>query len=268
MKNILRRLLTKNMEKFINQLQREKATCIFVSPHLDDAVFSGGGLLTALQKKNIKTMVVTVFTKAGNKNTQSAKAFLRQCNYKYGVSLYKERVKEDKAALTGLSEVIHLDLVEALWRQKKKSLLKSIGNFIPESTTLYPTYRWHITKGIVASNDPLTEILKGKLDRLTSGKKNVLIFAPIGIGNHVDHVVVRKVCEALAVPVVYWADYPYSKTQKADSTFIKTNHLKKVEFSNFLKEKEDRMNIYKTQLHVFQPIKDRKELTETYYISI
>ncbi len=256
------------MKKIINQLQKQKSTCIFVSPHLDDTAFSTGALLTALKKKKIKTVIVTVFTKATAVNTQSAKAFLRQCNYQDGVSLYKERVKEDKVALYGLGEVIHLGIVEALWRQKDGGLLRRVLNVLPELITVYPTYRWHIVKGSVAANDPAKEMLKESLEKLIKTRKNVVVFAPVGIGKHVDHIVVREVCSLLSIPVIYWADFPYSKTQKADSVFIKNSNLKKVEFNKYLKEKEEIMNKYKTQLHVFQPIKDSNELIETYYVKI
>jgi hypothetical protein len=37
----------------------------------------------------------------------------------------------------------------------------------------------------------------------------VILAAPLGIGNHVDHEITRKAVRELEIPVYYYADYPY-----------------------------------------------------------
>lgn len=255
------------MNNLITEIKKKKATCIFVSPHFDDAIFSAGGLIYALHKHNIKVHIVTVFTKAGKENTLSAKAYLKQCGYPNGVDLYKKRKEEDLKAIEGLAQPLHLGLTEALWRKRiTKNIFKK---YIPELSTIYPTYRWHITKGMLSTFDTgAMNTLKKKLLLLTKGKKNVWVFAPVGVGNHVDHIFVREVCKKLDLPVVYWNDYPYSKTNAVNKVFVKKNKLKEYTFTNYKKQKEHRMNMYKTQLHVFHPILNKKELEEKYFTHI
>lgn len=255
------------MHNIIAEIKQKKGRCIFVSPHLDDAVFSAGALLYALKKEKIKTDVVTVFTKAHKENTLSAKAFLKQCHFNNGITLYKRRKEEDKQALNGLGTVHHLELTEALWRRKQsKNVLR---NLLPEFGIVYPTYRWHIVKGHVSPQDAKTMLqIKKKLQLLIHGKKNVWVFCPIGVGNHVDHILVRDVCNSLDVPVVYWADYPYTKSHDVSVSFVRRNSLKEYTFRNYIKEKIETMNMYKTQLHVFQPLTNKKALEEKYYTHI
>ena len=62
------------MDKIISALEGKKV--FFVSPHLDDAVFSAGNLLLTLAEKT-EIMVINVFTQADTKPyTYSAKKYL------------------------------------------------------------------------------------------------------------------------------------------------------------------------------------------------
>lgn len=255
------------MNTVINEIKKKKGICIFVSPHLDDAIFSCGALLHALKKENIKTSVVTVFTKAYKKNSFSAKAYLKMCNSKDGVSLYKKRKKEDIKALENLSKPVHLGMTEALWRRKSSENVFS--QLIPELSLIYPTYRWHVAKGnVVLADEKTMAQLKKKLEHIINGKRNVWIFCPLGVGNHVDHILVRDVCKNLHLPVIYWADYPYSKKVKPDLDYLKHNNLHTFTFTRYKKEKEERMHRYKTQIHAFQPIINKTELEEFYFTTI
>jgi LmbE family N-acetylglucosaminyl deacetylase len=250
---------------------KSKRHCLFISPHLDDAVFSAGALMCAMENAGVPLSMVNVFTKAGSNSTLSAQAFLKQCHFTNAHALFRARINEDKKAVKDLRiPVVNLGFTDALWRKKPNVKIgKTFSSLIPSLVSIYPTYRWHIIKGKISVYDKETEErLKEKLRTLIKKHKNPVLLCPIGAGNHVDHILVRDVCAALSVSVVYWLDYPYSRTFHPDMSFIKAHHLKKYTFSKFLKEKEDIMNKYKTQLQVFQPIKDSKELIETYYIKI
>lgn len=187
----------------------------FISPHLDDAAFSAGALMSHLAKISQVT-VATVFTKGGKSNTLSARQFLKQNNSADSRSLYRLRRLEDTNALSRAGiKAIHLGYTDALWRTiaSRRSLL------IPELKAVYPTYRLHITRGVVSAHD--TELIKqisARLKKLVKGEK-ALIFCPVGHG-HIDHLVTRLACErAFGVArLTYWLDFPYSQRTAFDST--------------------------------------------------
>lgn len=227
---------------------------IFVSPHLDDAFFSCGGLMLSLLKKRHQITVINVFTKAGsNPETLSAKMFLKQTKYSSSETLYKQRVLEDKNVLKSLGvNVINLDEVEALWRKKKtKSALKKfIGSVIPEILHMYPIYRLHISSGKIESEDKtLINRIAKTISTIIKNDKNTLIFSPLGIGNHVDHLVVRKACEKASNNVHYWADIPY--LFRNESSLDKVLEDKLYSFSitdkNILRKKERIAKKYQSQ---------------------
>jgi LmbE family N-acetylglucosaminyl deacetylase len=190
----------------VKEILSKKLDCIFISPHNDDAVLSCGGLLTQLAGKTHIT-VVNVFTSAHAKPyTLSAQQFLKASGYSDAVTLYNVRKKEDKKVLSPLLvSVIDLGLEDALFRKKKQPTF--LGKYLPEVDHIYPTYRWHILKGI-SKDDNAVSVLKNKLQQFKN-KKN-LIFAPYGIGNHVDHLIARKVCNKLFDNILFYSDYPYN----------------------------------------------------------
>jgi hypothetical protein len=162
-------------------------------------------------------IVLNIFTKADTPPyTLSARSFLRQCGYSDALLLYKDRLIEDSSALKGIAtQIIYLPFIDALWRKKtfnkKFPLLHSL---VPEYFHLYPTYRFHILKGKIAAEDYL--IYKQIKMELLSKIKEGVVFCPLGIGNHVDHVIVNKLSEELKRPIIYWTDFPYSQNTQAN----------------------------------------------------
>src|SRR3989304_10331904 len=83
--------------KLTKQIINEKAPCLFISPHLDDAVLSAGDFILFLIEQKIPVTVITVFTKISPKPyTLSAKSFIRQCGYNDAELLFADRRNEDK----------------------------------------------------------------------------------------------------------------------------------------------------------------------------
>ena len=196
-------------QDFINTILKNKKKCIFISPHPDDAVLSCAALLNKLSGKTEVT-IVTLFTKAhSGPYTLSAKNFLHASDEKNADKLVEKRIKEDRAVLGKLAvKSIYLDLQDALFRLKPKKNLA--GFFIPEFNHVYPTYRWHIIKKI-SSNDPAESQLLKLLKPIL--RKGSVIFAPYGIGGHVDHQIARKVSEKLSSDVILYSDFPYNSRE-------------------------------------------------------
>lgn len=239
----------------LSLLKNHAATkrAVFISPHLDDAAFSAGGILAFLSKLNLPVLVINVFTSPGNGNgeTLSSRKFLSQCKDADPVRLFSKRLAEDSRIFLTLknTKVINLGLVDALWRLSKSAhpLTRFLGKLAPEFLRAYPTYRWHISTGKISPNDSLT------VDELfRTIKKHVrqkdLIFCPLGIGKHVDHLIVRDACTKLENTKVYWADHPYQLIHSADQDFIHRHQLQRFVFSQFKKAKGLLIKGYKTQV--------------------
>ena len=169
-------------------------------------------------------------------------------------------MNEDVKAQFSLgTRVVDLGLEDALFRRKKRKTF--MGKFIPELDHVYPTYRWHILKKI-AAKDPAIVDLKRKLK--TFAHKRAIVFAPYGIGNHVDHMLTRNISKELFTNVIFYSDFPYNirlnnygKTALGVQVFkIEPDILKK---SKMLK-------LYKTQFSGLFPNNTVPEHKEIYFV--
>jgi len=146
---------------------------VVVSPHLDDAVMSCGGLLAAAVRRGERALVVTVFTEGEG---------------------HEERRAEDREAVRLLgAEPIHLGLVDA-----------------PERLGLARSHRALVEEAAVDGADRAR--VEDALDacfRERGIASDAPVLAPLGAGRHVDH---RVVHEALAARpgVIFYEDRPYS----------------------------------------------------------
>lgn len=247
----------------LSQLLNSKSPVFFISPHLDDAIFSAGDLLATLSKSSHPVSVVNVFTAPPPAAlTLSAKAFLRQCQAESGASLQAKRVTEDSLVLSRLGIVpTNLNLPEALWREKNHALY----NIFPELGAVYPTYRWHISKGSVSPSDaPFLKALSKKLAAIVP--KNAYVLAPLGIGNHVDHIVVRDACRAVFGKVGYWADFPYHLQSPLPETFVSQNKLQPYAYVAKKARKLSLMKGYSTQFPAVFPAGISILPEETFYL--
>lgn len=206
-------LMLTDMDRIIKNIVRKKQVCYFISPHLDDAVLSCAGLIGALRKSRVEVVVINVFT-AGRMHMQtlSALAFLRQCQAADVESLFQNRINEDRLVFKRLGiKVINLSYIDCLWRLLPRPgiLQRIIGRLIPEVLHIYPTFRWHARTGFVSSADSqLQKNLKRKLNIIIP--PGSVVFSPLAVGNHVDHVIVRNACRDNFPTTISWVDFPYS----------------------------------------------------------
>lgn len=197
----------------IDKIIKNKLTCYFISPHLDDAVYSAGSLIEYLSKYT-KVSVISVFTEANNHKTLSIRSFLRQCKSKSAIDLFKTRREEDIKICESIeAKAIHLGFFDAPWRVRQVGKLRNIFSFIiPELKSIYPVHRLHISKGRASEHDSVTiENIRTALNKEVdlSRENNFAIFGPAAIGNHVDHVIVRDICKEMFANPIYWVDVPY-----------------------------------------------------------
>ena len=155
---------------------------VAVSPHLDDAAFSAGGVLAALADTGHDVTVVTCFTAT----VPAPQGFALACQTDKGlgpeVDYMAVRRAEDAAAMRALGvRLVHLPLPEAPHR----------GYASPAA----------LFAGVRADDDV-------DLSALAGLQADVLL-APQGLGGHVDHLLVVRAVAALGRPTAWWRDAPY-----------------------------------------------------------
>lgn len=208
----------------IEKIIAEKIPCFFVSPHLDDAVLSAGGLIAHFSK-HTKVEIVNVFSQASEPPyTLSGKTNLKQHGYTDAVRLFEDRKKEDRAAFAHIGkETIDLGFVDGLWRKIEKPAFwrRAIGYLLPEILHVHPTFALHITRDRIPKHDEqLMFRIENELKKLTSSYKEFYIFCPLALRRaHIDHFIVREVCLNAFENVILWEDYPYNDRMNGVITY-------------------------------------------------
>ena len=167
---------------------------IVLSPHLDDAVLSAAGLLAALRGR-VSRLVVTVA--CGNPLPRNGE---RRARHRKGFTSPTERRREDIEAMHDLDcDFVHLGFADCIYRRSPMT-----GDLIYEKAR---------TKFALCSPEDraYVEELFLVLRRLSKNMGRVLVVAPLGIGLHVDHIVVAQVALQLVEPshLLFYEDVPY-----------------------------------------------------------
>ena len=176
----------------------KKSYHLFISPHLDDVIFSLGSYIKNLNKPSI---IVTLFTKTNNTILKTLKGDY----YLYGD--YETRISEDYQVIKNLDKSIiiyHLNFPEALFRKDTSNLNTSI-----------------ITK--------INTIIN---------KYNVkTIYFPLGIGCHPDHKIAYNLNHYYTkkYSIKFYFDYPYATMRLAENARLsQLGIFNKVGFSDIL----------------------------------
>lgn len=248
---------------------------IFISPHLDDAVLSCGGLLEALHTHRKESLVITVFTQASEApHIRFAKNFLSLSRYSDAHRLFLDRRKEDvKATRMMGAAFVHFNYIDAAWRVRMYDQTAWFSRYIkyfPSITHIYGGPK-SIFSGIPAARDNiLISHITEKLHEYLAKKKHqrILIFAPLGIGGHVDHVIIRTISTNLGYPVLFWEDFPYNANPDSRTVFFSKNINYTFLFSIHSDDTATKYNAirsYKSQVPVLFPNGTIPVLKENYY---
>jgi LmbE family N-acetylglucosaminyl deacetylase len=175
-------------------------THLYLSPHLDDAVLSCGGLIHQQARTGARVVVVTVC--AGEPGPGPLSDFARSLHTRWGLTgadVVRARRAEDRAALDVLgAESVHLDFLDCIYR----TLPRGGGHPYTSDAALFGDFH--------PAELPVVDELARALDALLGGEPDAQIYAPLGIGRHVDHQLTRLAAERLGRALVYYEDYPYA----------------------------------------------------------
>jgi LmbE family N-acetylglucosaminyl deacetylase len=175
---------------------------LFISPHLDDVVLSCGGYISRLAAAGEHVIIVTVATADVPKGTSLSRQMIwRHLIWRQGNKPFAARCREDAtaAAILGV-QYRHLDLLDAIYRCDASN------------KPLYPNSNVHVP--IHAFDwENYEPILRRELLQVLSAWDSwqVRVFCPLGVGEHIDHILVRSAVEEAYEPqkIIYYEDYPY-----------------------------------------------------------
>lgn len=168
-----------------------------ISPHLDDAVFSAGGTLWERARSGDRITILTCFTG----NVADPQGFALACQLDKGLGpevdyMALRRAEDERACLEIGAEALHLPLLEAPHRG------------YDNAAALF---------GERLADDAVLPDLIAALEQAGADLQTDHIFAPFGIGYHIDHLIVREAVEAVfaGLPISWWEDYPYAMREAA-----------------------------------------------------
>lgn len=171
---------------------------LFLSPHLDDAVLSCGGTIHQLTQRGQAVTILTVM--AGDPpDPLPDSPIVRELHTRWqiGETPVAVRRQEDIAAAQVLgAKVIHQTIPDCIYRtvNGQPIYVDNPGLF-----------------GAVHPKDPAHK----QLAQITFASGITTLYAPLGVGNHVDHQLVRDWALEIAqqqpdIALKFYEEYPYS----------------------------------------------------------
>lgn len=179
----------------------ENSRWIYLSPHLDDAVLSCGGLIWQQVQNGLRVEIWTIF--AGSPPAGELTPFARSLHQRWqgGNDPAAARRHEDAEACRVLSAGCrHFDFPDCIYRFDEAGL----PVIRREEDLFQPEYR-----GEMACSQQLAQRLAHELP------DDAILALPVAFGNHIDHQMVRRLAGFLPHPVWLYADYPYAADDPA-----------------------------------------------------
>ena len=200
---------------------------ILLSPHSDDIALSIGGALSLnFFEKPIK--IVTIFTKSK----------YAPCSEINDPELISEtRQLEDSTFANAIGvDIQHLQFQEPEFRGYKSPLLKG-GN---------------------AFSDPIFDKVYGAVCDIIKLDKNALVLSPMGIGHHIDHLIVSEISSKIHnennINVAYYEDLPYAAYFTLKEIDARAKSLNsgvrpyRIDITTTINDKISNIELYKSQV--------------------
>ena len=170
---------------------------IYLSPHLDDAVLSAGGLIYEQTKLGIPVEIWTFMCGYPPELPEGEYSSFAQALHKeWGfpsaqAGIHIRREEDQRAAARVGAGVVHFDFLDCIYRRGAN------GEWLYYEISTPPREE---DQGIPS------QIAGAVSARLLPD--DVLV-CQLSVGSHVDHVLVRRAAELLGRPLLYDADIPY-----------------------------------------------------------
>ena len=208
---------------------------VILSPHLDDAVLSCGGMIYQLVQAGQPVRVITMF--AGDPPPGALSPFAQSLHERWDATPAHRR-DEDRSALQLLgAEAVAWPTPEAIYRRD------SGGPWYASEESIF---------GEVAEAD--SGLVASLAQRLAHIELSARLVVPLAAGHHVDHQLVRATAESLGRVLVYYEDYPYAETPdeleavlRAGAWLAETVRLS----DESIRTKAKAINAYRSQISTF-----------------
>ncbi|MEM9773795.1 MAG: PIG-L family deacetylase [Chloroflexota bacterium] len=232
---------------------------LFLSPHYDDAVYSCGGSIAELKSQGQSVIVVTVC--AGYPPTNELSYFAETLHQRWGLDDHKAvaqmidmRRQEDQSALQILGgDSKYLEIPDCIYRRG--------GD---QNRWLYPRED-SLFGPLSGSEDNLISDIARSLinltEQLSSDPFEIEVVAPLAIGNHVDHQLVRYAAERAfgSETLTYYQDFPYIRERDQIITYENSADWRsEIRYlsENSINKKVKAIAAYESQISTFWRSKD------------
>lgn len=196
---------------------------LYISPHYDDAIYSNGGLIQLLKKSRKKISILTVFTKS------------KWAPY-----------------------VVNVDDINSLRRTEndiacERLKCNTIDLDFPDSSAR--GYKSHLVSRSNCRNDKIFPSVSKSLKRTIEKHNPDCIFLPLGIGNHIDHLMVQEsIIKNFSINCYLYEELPYVSWYELEYISWKIEKLLNsaseeliLNISPHFEQKLKLMQIYKSQ---------------------
>ena len=168
---------------------------VYLSPHLDDAALSCGGAIARHANAGARALVVTLCTAAPPPDGPFSD-FARQVHQGWGLApaeVIRARLHEDDLALDRLdADTYRAGLLDAIYRRPDAYDSRDALFGTPVAGD-----------ALLGSTHQLIAAIQRRAPRAT-------FYAPLGVGNHVDHQIVHTAAhDAAGASVAFYEDFPY-----------------------------------------------------------
>lgn len=167
---------------------------IYLSPHLDDAVLSAGGVIQAQADSGTPVEIWTIMAGIPHdlESPPFAQVMHRVWGFRSALETVEVRRTEDRRAAARLGAgAVHLDFLDCIYRRG------------PDGEALY--------SDVHVPPPPADQDLPERIARVLSSRlqPDDRLVCQLGIGRHVDHVIVRQAAGLLGYHLLFDADMPY-----------------------------------------------------------
>jgi len=169
---------------------------IYISPHLDDAVLSAGGLIYEQARAGVDVEIWNFM--CGFPSSGELSLFAQVLHYQWGIRegsaaemINARRAEDAKAASIVGAKTVYFDFLDCIYRRGKNGDWLYSDVFVPPHED---------DKDLSAR---MAEAISARL------KPTDQLVCQLGLGSHLDHVLVRRAVELLQRPIFYDVDIPY-----------------------------------------------------------
>lgn len=169
---------------------------VYLSPHLDDAVYSCGGLIFRQTQRGEEVLILTICAGEPSGDELSPYALELHDRWEEMETPVQLRRKEDREACAVLGAGYkHLEIPDCIYRKDENAV-----DLYPDLPSLFGS--------LAPSEMDLVQTVAAQIAEYAPFDAQV--YAPSCFGCHVDHRLTRWAAESLEIPLQYYRDFPYA----------------------------------------------------------